>query len=149
MNKETYAVDLSGLHAIYERNYACLIRLLPRMREDGYKRCFAFTAEQRIKTRLNFSIIENSPYTSYLLLKQDNLLVWLPSPELYIRCYHDAKLAEVVFAKNTRNFKGVYAYPNKAMHQPDEKKQLNQFVEEWLGRCLSSGYEVADTAIKI
>lgn len=149
MSKEIYAVDLSGLHAIYERNYARLMRLLPHIREDGYKRSFAFTSDQRIKTRLNFSVLENSPYTSYTLLKQDNLLDWLPAPELYIRCYHDAKLAEITSAQNTRSFKGIYAYPNKAMHQPDEKRQLNQFLEEWLERCLLSGYEVADIALKI
>lgn len=148
IEKEVYTVDLPGLHALYERNYIKLIKLLPGIREDGYSRNFAFTADQRIKTRLNFSVIENSPYTSYILLKQDNLLSWLPTPKLYIRCYHDAKLAEITLAQNTRSFKGVYTYPNKAMHQPDEKKQLNQFLEEWLSRCLSSGYELIDRGLK-
>lgn len=137
-----YTVDLSGLHAVYERNYNRLIRLLPHIRDNSYSRCIAFTTDQRMKTHLHFSVIENSPYTSYLLLKQDDLLDWLPTPKLYIRCYHDAKLAEITFAQNTRSFKGVYAYPNQAMHQPDEKKQLNYFLEEWLERCLLSGYEV-------
>lgn len=143
MQKETYTVDLPSLHAIYERNYVRLMRVLPNIRENGYKRCFAFTAEQKVKTRLTFSILENSPYTSYILLTQEGVLDWLPAPKLYIRCYHDAKLAEITFAQNTRSFRGVYAYPNKAMHQPDEKRQLNQFLEEWLERCLSSGYEVS------
>lgn len=144
-----YTVDLSGLQAIYERNYIRLIRLLPHIRDSGYSRCLAFTSDQRIKTRLYFSVIENSPYTSYLLLTQDSLLDWLPTPKLYIRCYHDAKLAEITFAQNTRSFKGVYAYPNNAMHQPDEKKQLNHFLGEWLERCLLSGYEVVDIKLEI
>ncbi|UYZ84828.1 DUF1249 domain-containing protein [Entomomonas sp. E2T0] len=142
--KEHYVVDLSALQAIYERNYTSLMRLLPAMRETGYSRCIAFTADQKIATRLTFTVLENSPYTSYILLKQDSLLGWMVAPQLYIRCYHDVQLAEITFAQNTRSFRGVYAYPNKAMHQPDEKRQLNQFLEEWLIRCLSSGYEVAN-----
>lgn len=140
--KEHYAVDLSALQAVYERNYASLMRLLPHIRNTGYSRRIAFTADQKIATQLTFTVLENSPYTSYILLKQDSILGRIAAPQLYIRCYHDAQLAEITFAQNTRSFRGVYAYPNKAMHQPDEKRQLNQFLEEWLVRCLAAGYEV-------
>lgn len=149
VQKEQYVVDLPALQALYERNYINLRRLLPKMREDDYSRTIAFNSDQHLVTHLTFNILENSPYTTYLLLKQDNLLPWLASPALYIRCYHDAKLAEITFAQNTRGFRGVYAYPNKAMHQPDEKKQLNEFLEEWLLRCLSSGYEVQNITLPL
>lgn len=140
--KEHYVVDLSALQAIYERNYSSLMRLLPAIRNTGYSRCIAFTADQKIATHLTFTVLENSPYTSYILLKQDSLLDWIIAPQLYIRCYHDAQLAEVTFARNSRSFRGIYVYPNKAMHQPDEKRQLNQFLGEWLIRCLTSGYDL-------
>lgn len=142
--KEHYSVDLSALQALYERNYIRLLQLIPEIHQAGYSRCIAFTADQNMTTRLTFMVLETSPYTSYILLKQDNLLDWLAAPQLYIRCYHDAHVAEITFAQNTRSFKGVYAYPNKAMHQPDEKRQLNQFLSEWLACCLSSGYEVGN-----
>lgn len=142
--KEHYAVDLSALQAVYERNYVSLMRLLPQIRNTGYSRRIAFTADQKMTTQLTFTVLENSPYTSYILLKQDSLLGCIVAPQLYIRCYHDAQLAEITFAQNTRSFRGVYAYPNKAMHQPDEKRQLNQFLEEWLVRCLAAGYEVSN-----
>ena len=147
--KEQYLVDLSALQALYERNYMNLRRLLPKMREDNHTRTIAFSNDCYLVKHLTFNVLENSPYTSYLLLKQDNLLPWLISPTLYIRCYHDAKLAEITFAQNTRSFKGVYAYPNKTMHQPDEKRQLNQFLEEWLLKCLSSGYEVKNITLPL
>lgn len=147
IQKEHYGVDLAGLQAICERNYFHLMRLLPAIKETGYSRCIAFTADQKITTELTFNVIENTPYTSYIHLRQSSLLGWLASPQLYIRCYHDVRLAEVVFAQNTRSFRGVYAYPNSAMHQPDEKRQLNSFVEEWLVRCLAAGYEVKQIAL--
>lgn len=140
--KEHYIIDLSGLQAICERNYLYLNKLLPGIRQLGYNRRIGFTAEQKMAIELTFTVLDNSPYTSYLQLRQSRLLGWLAVPELYIRCYHDVRLAEVTFAQNTRSFRGVYQYPNKAMHQPDEKKQLNSFLEEWLARCLSAGYEV-------
>jgi len=30
-----------------------------------------------------------------------------------------------------------------AMHQPDEKAQLNLFLGEWLSHCLACGHELA------
>lgn len=145
--QDHYVVDLSALQALYGRNYTKLNQLLPHIRTTGYSRHIALTSEQKVATTLTFTVLENSPYTSYITLRQDNILFWLKAPELYIRCYHDAKLAEITLAQNTRGFRGVYSYPNSAMHQPDEKKQLNSFLEEWLNRCLSSGYEVKDTHI--
>lgn len=142
--KEDYVVDLSALQAVCERNYWRLIKLLPSIRQTGYCRSIAFTVEEKIDTKLTFQVLENSPYTSYLRLKQEHKLCWLVAPQFHIRCYHDAQLAEVVFVQNTRSFRGVYSYPNPAMHQPDEKKQLNLFLEEWLNRCLSSGYEMKE-----
>lgn len=142
VQKDCYKVDLVALHSIYERNYAALVRILPHIREVGYQRCIAFTNMKGLATTLTFEVIENSPYTSYLMLKQDKILPYLAAPTCYIRCYHDAQLAEITFAQNTRSFKGVYAYPNTSMHQPDEKRQLNQFLEEWLLRCLTFGYDV-------
>lgn len=147
IQKEHYSVDLAGLQAICERNYFNLMKLLPDIKRTGFSRCIAFTADQKITTELIFTVLENTPYTSYIHLRQTNLLGWLASPQLFIRCYHDVRLAEVTFAQNTRSFRGVYAYPNKAMHQPDEKRQVNSAVEEWLVRCLSAGYEVKPIAL--
>ena len=38
--------------------------------------------------------------------------------------------------------RSIYSYPNAAMHQPDEKSQLNLFLGEWLSHCLACGHEL-------
>ena len=57
--------------------------------------------------------------------------------------YHDARMAEVVSAEHARRLRSIYPYPNEAMHQPDEKAQLNLFLGEWLSHCLACGHELA------
>lgn len=56
-------------------------------------------------------------------------------PHLEVQVYHDARMAEVVSAEHTRRLRSIYPYPNEAMHQPDEKAQLNLFLGEWLSHC--------------
>ena len=61
-----------------------------------------------------------------------------------VRLYHDASLAEVVGSEVTgyqkhRYLLPRYSYPNSAMHQRDEKSQLNQFLGEVLSLCLAEG----------
>ena len=59
-----------------------------------------------------------------------------------MRAYHDARMAKVIGAENARRFRGIYPYPNAAMHQPDEKTQLNLFLGEWLSHCIACGHEL-------
>jgi len=60
-------------------------------------------------------------------------------PNMSIRLYHDAQMAEVISSQNIRQVKPRYDYPNKDMHQQDEKQQINQFLNEWLHVCLELG----------
>ena len=57
--------------------------------------------------------------------------------------YHDAGLAEVVRCMDQRAVAAVHDYPNRRMHQVDEKWQLNFFLGEWLRFCLQQGRTTA------
>ena len=50
-------------------------------------------------------------------------------PRMSIRLYHDARMAEVISSQGIRQVKPRYDYPNKHMHQQDEK-QTNQSIFE-------------------
>ncbi len=91
---------------------------------------------------LVLAVTECCPYTTTLRISQEHCLPWLPVPSMEVRVYHDARMAEVVGAQNARRFRSIYAYPNAAMHQPDEKAQLNLFLGEWLSHCLACGHEL-------
>ena len=49
------------------------------------------------------------------------------------------RLCETNFAQQIFRFKARYDYPNKKLHQRDEKHQINQFLADWLRYCLAHG----------
>ncbi|ERI54231.1 DUF1249 domain-containing protein [Pseudomonas sp. NPDC077186] len=139
--RERYRVDLVELQAACEANYARLMRLLPDMRSEPQARRVALSQGDRLLGVLSLEVVEACPYTTTLRARQEHSLPWLPVPQLEVRVYHDARMAEVVGAENARRLHSRYPYPNAAMHQPDEKSQLNLFLGEWLSHCLACGHE--------
>ena len=144
--RERYRVDLVELQAACEANYARLMQLLPAMRDGPTaqplsRRVALSQGEQQLGV-LALQVLETCPYTSTIEVRQEHSLPWLPVPQLEVRVYHDARMAEVVGAQRARRFRGIYPYPNADMHQPDEKTQLNLFLGEWLSHCLACGHEL-------
>lgn len=143
LSRDRYHVDLRELQAACEANYLRLMRLLPQMRTSADTRRVAMSQGDRLLGVLVLQVIETCPYTSTLRVTQEHCLPWLPVPQMEVRVYHDARMAEVTRAENARRLRGIYPYPNEQMHQPDEKTQLNLFLGEWLGHCLACGHELA------
>jgi len=143
LTRDRYRVDLLELQAACEANYLRLMRLLPQMRTSDETRRIAMSQGDRLLGVIVLQVLESCPYTSTLRVTQEHCLPWLPVPQMEVRVYHDARMAEVTRAENARRFRGIYAYPNAQMHQPDEKTQLNLFLGEWLGHCLACGHELA------
>ena len=139
--RERYRVDLARLQSTCEMNYARLLQLLPEMRLGLASRRVALSRGEHLLGVIRLEVVDLSVYTSTLQLQQEQHLPWLSWPRLEVRVYHDARMAEVVVADNARRFRGLYPYPNEAMHQPDEKTQLNLFLGEWLSHCLACGHE--------
>ena len=141
--RERYRVDLCELQASCEANYQRLMKLLPDMRTASPRvRRVALSQGEHLLGVLALEVLEACPYTTTLQVRQEHSLPWLPVPRLEVRVYHDARMAEVVGAENARRFRSIYPYPNAAMHQPDEKTQLNLFLGEWLSHCIACGHEL-------
>lgn len=141
--RERYRVDLPALQATCEANYLRLMRLLPNMREPLQGRRVALSQGDHLYGVMVIEVQENCPYTTTLILSQEQHNPWLPLPRMQVRVYHDANMAEVIEAEHARRFQGRYSYPNALMHQPDEKAQINGFLGEWLAHCLACGHELA------
>lgn len=141
MLKARYKVDLSGQLAECEANYLRLRKLMPAM-GDSDQWQFAVSGGQRHwHTRIR--VLERSRFTTTVQIKQasdpDRPAGWLRAPQLTVRLYHDARMAEVLAWEQHRRLQPRYDYPNRAMYQQDEKAQLNRFLGEWLGLCLEQG----------
>lgn len=95
------------------------------------------------------TITEVTRYTALVTFEQESLNAAVNNipvivadalqPRMTIRLYHDARLAEVLASQDIRQVKPRYDYPNRQMHQQDEKQQTNQFLNEWLHLCLRLG----------
>lgn len=134
------AVDLAALLAQCEGNYRRLALLLPE-RRPGAVRTLA-VAGTGLQYRL--TVLECSPYTSLLAIRQQGQPAWLPALTMEVRLYHDAAVAEVISCQGYRRIRSQYPYPNPAMHQPDEKLRLGAFLADWLAFCLRHGEGVAE-----
>lgn len=143
-----YVPDLEHMASVCASNYARLSQLLPDLNQGAQRTLQVCSFEpssqpasnSQHKVTVRIKVNETHRYTSMLHIEQQSAQhAWLSAPRMLIRMYHDAALAEVASFQSQRHFEGHYAYPNPNMHQRDEKTQLNQFLNEWLGHCLRNG----------
>lgn len=138
LTKRKYVPDLAQFGATCEANYCRLLDLLPQNAESN--ELGLFDGERKLGV-ITVKIIERSKFTDTLLLEQAKSSgKWVNNPQFTVRLYHDARLAEVTGYYRHRRIKGVNPYPNRFMHHPDEKIQLNLFLAEWLVFCLQHGH---------
>lgn len=130
-----YVPDFPAMMRLYEINYAQLRRLVPRVNQVGETSVFQVNA-----TTYRLKIEEVTRYTTVVVIQQTAPKVsYWRLPELRVRLYHDALIAEVCATQQIARFKARYDYPNKRLHQRDEKHQINQFLSDWLRFCLIHG----------
>ncbi len=141
--RHQYEVDLRAQQAECGANYLRLLKLLPKLSE---RECWEYTVDggtNAVSERVRLQVIEHAPYTSTVEIQQLTCaLDWSEHSKnriLKVRMYHDAQMAEVVAWNQQWNTRAKYPYPNRHMHQVDEKAQLNRFLGEWLSHCLACG----------
>jgi uncharacterized protein YqiB (DUF1249 family) len=127
-------MDLAGLHALCEANYARLLRLFPDYAQSQLREFEVGGARVRLE------VIERCRYTTLFRLHQHYTgSEWLGHLRIELRAYHDAGMLEVGAFQSHRRIAPRYQYPNQRMYQQDEKLQQNQFLADWLTHCLSEG----------
>lgn len=131
--KRRYQVDLSADQAECETNYWRLSRLLRDYSDEHHR------FDVGLNLQMHIQVVERCPYTTTLQVAQAPTAIAQLAPQLTVRVYHDAQLAEVVGFAPWRRAQPRYDYPNPDMHQPNEKAQWNHFLGEWLSHCLQHG----------
>ncbi|KFZ36024.1 hypothetical protein HR45_18640 [Shewanella mangrovi] len=126
--KDRYQPNVNQFLALCGRNYAHIQRWLPEECQLGDQWQVSGTFGC-----LDVEVLENTPYTQLVSITRnvDSQGV-VPVPKVTVRIYHDAKLAEVLSSQQIFRLQAVYDYPNLRMHHPDEKYQVNAFLEELL-----------------
>ncbi|MFZ0470287.1 MAG: DUF1249 domain-containing protein [Thiogranum sp.] len=132
------ARDLPALMELYELNYIQLRRLVPdinAIQDDSVSRVHG-------ALNLYLTVSERSKYTttfhlSYQFNDKDGDF---PAPDLVVRMYHDAQVAEVI-SRGRRRGRREAEY-DRFQHRYDinTKWQVNRFLHKWLGYCLHQGH---------
>lgn len=142
MDRRRYRIDLPAHMAECDANYARLMKLFPGLREADANRFGLQLGDHHHHVCLE--VVERGPYTTLVRLLRVPDAPWNPQPRMLVRLYHDARSAEVVECHGARHFRAVYDYPNRYMHLPDEKAQVNRFLSEFLALCLSHGVALTE-----
>lgn len=130
-----YTPDFPEMMRLCETNFSQLRRLLPRNDAPGET-----VSYQVGNVQYRLTIVESTRYTTLVTIEQTApAITYWSLPSLTVRLYHDAMVAEVCSSQQIFRFKARYDYPNKKLHQRDEKHQINQFLADWLRFCLAHG----------
>ena len=161
--EKKYTPDLSGFIGQCERNYILLSKLFNTNNEKNSWH-FNILETHLVSHLIQIDIIEKCTYTTSVRIKQitknkitnkkrpyKNIMAKEVEgeasasgisldPEMYVRLYHDARMAEVLSYHSVGKVNPSYTYPNKKMHQKNEKAVWNSFLSEWLTHCIKKGY---------
>jgi len=129
--EDVQPVDFVSLMDMYEENYIKLRKLIPDLSAIANSCVSAVEGHMS----LHLKIIERSKFTTTLILSYcfDADQVVRMEPNLKIRIYHDAGLAEVMSGKLHHGRLVLDHLPSDALRQ---KWQLNRFLSKWLKYCL-------------
>lgn len=144
--KKRYRVDLPDLITQGEQNYMRLMRLMSLLGEADQVRLQVGNKvdNKQGEYSVTLSVLERCRYTTEVGLQQDRLHSLLPGPCLVVRLYHDARLAEVIEVSPFSRVSARHEYPNRAMHQRNEKQQWSHFLGEWLRHVQDHGRTNSD-----
>lgn len=135
--KRKYRPKLPDFLSLCERNFAQLHPLLPATLAEGQQLVIGLDDDHYYQ----IDVLEVCPFTTVVQIQALHDPLWsVTQPTFDVRLYHDARLAEVIRCHGVRNFKAVYDYPNTDMLQPDEKRQVNRLLSDWLSLCHQQGF---------
>jgi uncharacterized protein len=122
----------SGLMDLYEHNYLRIRKIVPDLD----------IADEMISVSpghldLYLSVLERCKYTTmlrmtYLFKDEDDEII--REPDMHLRIYHDANIAEV-HDRLDRNHRRIYSGDTL-----QQKWRLNRFLYKWLGYCIFQGH---------
>lgn len=126
------------LEKLCESNYHKLFRLIPDLCSLEH----TAIGQTEHKPPLYLQVLERNPYTLTIELSHcfSRQISRLMAPEIKIRIYLDAKLAEVIRDQDRPAVDKVYQDPGSLVEIQDYKWRLNYFLQKWLDHCLKTDY---------
>lgn len=131
--------DLADLMAIYECNYIRLRQLIPDLVAIG---AGGVSHAPGAALDLYLQVTERNRYTTTLGLtyRFEDAQGPFRAPDIQVRIYHDARLAEVLSCGRRRAQREAEYDRWRRDYTLDDKWRINRFLQKWLGYCLRQGH---------
>lgn len=126
------------LHRLHEINYLLLLQLIPDLeRIDAHARSSVTAGPD-----LYLQVHEHTPYTTVLALTHRVPVgnTHVAAPDLWLRIYHDAQVAEAIAHNDGLGPAHARVYTRHQELDRDIKWALNKFAARWLRGCLKMGH---------
>ncbi len=133
-----------SLMSLYESNYIRLCWLIPDLASlDG-----AVVSHAPDDCALHLSLIERSRYTTTVRLTYlfDEVDGASADPDLHIRVYHDARLADVLSCAQWRQHGLLEALRSQLARNLGDRWLRNIMLNKWLDYCVERGHRFASRA---
>lgn len=132
------ARDLPALMELYELNYIQLRQLAPDL--NAIQDCTVSRAQGALN--LHLTVSERCKYTTtlHLTYQFSDKDGDFPAPDLVVRMYHDAQLAEVISRGCPRGRRDDGYDRFRHQYSIEAKWHVNRFLHKWLGYCLRQGH---------
>lgn len=129
--------SFSGLMALYESNYHRFVRLVPETAVP-----FDHAISRGSDRDLHLRVIERCRYTLTVHLTHwfgegDNAR---PDPDLKLRVYRDAQLAEAIYCDSASRYAALAGVPHIGDEVLATQWQRNVLLNKWLAWCLQQSH---------
>lgn len=130
-----------SLMTLYESNYIRLGWILPEARHIEGRQVSLAAGDPS----LHLEVIERSRYTttlnlSYLIASDAGPVL---APDLQVRIYHDARLAEACDSARAHRHAGLDRLRTLLRQELDERWTRNVLLNKWLEYCAERGHRFA------
>ena len=140
--------SFTGLMTLYESNYIKLSQLTTEFEWSGWSMVSTSARDKDLHAQL----VRREPYTTTLKLTywfEESGGVLVPDPDLILRVYHDARLAEAVSGRDRHTHHKLRELAGDSTSELDRRWRINMKLNKWLdylfdvGHCLHGPSEKA------
>ncbi|MDH5226349.1 MAG: DUF1249 domain-containing protein [Gammaproteobacteria bacterium] len=137
-------VSFVSLMSLYESNYLRLRELVGDVRRHDGTRVSKVAGD----CDLHLTVLEHAPYTSSIRLTYvfDDATGSVADPDLEIRVYHDARLAEASACGRWVRHESLEHVRARIPSQLGERWLRNMLLNKWLDYCLERAHEFTPAA---
>lgn len=130
--------SFAGLMALYESNYRRLQRLLPEL-EVPFEQAVSHASSDR---DLHLRVLERCPYTLtlHLTYRFDDGGDERADPDLTVRVYRDAQLAEAIRCDAHSRYAALAGIDLEEGRVVTAQWERNLVLNKWLAFCLQQGH---------